>query len=280
MIFSNLISEALRDAGAALATRLSSAWRANRLRAAPHRAVGGGGYDGPKIHIISATRLNQKEFGERTPLAKSLPSLEQLFPMGRAITYENLAGLPKVYNTTLDRLPDSDIAVFVHDDVLIYDYFLPHRLVDGLAHFDVIGVAGSIQAATDHVSWYFRMPEGKQTLVTIDQINASGAVRHLLPTGEVFSVFGATPQRVALLDGLFIAARVGTLRRADARFDERFGFHFYDVDFCRTCLSKGLTIGTWPIALGHGSGGNFTSPAWFEGLAAYRKKWGATEVRY
>lgn len=278
-MFSSLISGALRDVRVALSSRLASAWRENRMRGSPRR-MASEGYQGPKIHIVSATRLNQMEFLATAHLAKTLPNIEQLFPIARAITYENRVGLPQIYNTALDTLPDSDIAVFVHDDVLIYDCFLPQRLVDGLTQFDVIGVAGSIHPTADQVNWCFRLPEGEQTLVSIEQARASGAVTHILPAGEMFSVFGATPRRVALIDGLFIAARVGTLRRANVRFDERFRFHFYDIDFCRTCASKGLTIGTWPIALGHGDRGNFTSPTWLEGLAVYRDKWGKTELRY
>jgi len=40
-------------------------------------------------------------------------------------------------------------------------------------------------------------------------------------------------------------------------FDERFGFHFYDLDLCRQAEQRGIRTGTWPISVVHESGGNF-----------------------
>lgn len=85
--------------------------------------------------------------------------------------------------------------------------------------------------------------------------------------------YGTIPGECVLLDGLFLAAKAGALRRADIRFDERFRFHFYDIDFCRTCHGAGLRLGTWPIAVTHASQGRFESPKWREALRDYRAKW-------
>jgi hypothetical protein len=57
------------------------------------------------------------------------------------------------------------------------------------------------------------------------------------------------------------------------RFDPRFTFHFYDMDFCRSCERAGLSMGTWPIAITHRSTGAFGSPAWQAGYAEYLAKW-------
>ena len=62
------------------------------------------------------------------------------------------------------------------------------------------------------------------------------------------------------------------------RFDERFDFHFYDLDFCRTARQAGLSIGTWPIAMTHQSKGAFGSDGWIDGLARYRAKWKGAPV--
>jgi GT2 family glycosyltransferase len=56
-------------------------------------------------------------------------------------------------------------------------------------------------------------------------------------------------------------------------FDTRFGFHFYDLDFCRTARAQGLRLGTWPIAITHQSGGAFADPRWQSGLQIYLDKW-------
>ena len=57
------------------------------------------------------------------------------------------------------------------------------------------------------------------------------------------------------------------------RFDERFPFHFYDLDFCRSARANGLRLGTWPITLTHQSGGRFGIPEWRKAYADYLNKW-------
>jgi hypothetical protein len=57
------------------------------------------------------------------------------------------------------------------------------------------------------------------------------------------------------------------------RFDERFTFHFYDMDFCREVERKGLRMGTWPISVVHESGGAFGSQGWQDGYAKYLAKY-------
>jgi GT2 family glycosyltransferase len=76
-----------------------------------------------------------------------------------------------------------------------------------------------------------------------------------------------------LLDGVFLAVRTATLKQHGVRFDPRFKFHCYDIDLCRTALTKGLRIGTWPIAITHDSGGAFGSEAFRQAARAYLEKW-------
>ena len=94
-----------------------------------------------------------------------------------------------------------------------------------------------------------------------------------MPAGSV-DYFGPARQPVKLLDGVFLAAKAGTLRQAGVKFDIRFPFHFYDVDFCRTCEQAGLRLGTWPIAISHGSFGDFGTDDWKQAYATYLEKWG------
>jgi GT2 family glycosyltransferase len=237
-------------------------------------------YAGPVLHIVCATRLNEIAFWETSLLGISLRRADFVMPIRHSIAFENRLGLPAIYNRALERLDDAEAVVFVHDDVALYDFFLPHRIADGLAQFDVIGVAGSINPPADHAGFHMRLPAG-ESRPTDAQANGyvleeSGAVNHLFATHEYISRYGPAPQQVALLDGLFLAAKVSTLRRAKARFDERFLFHFYDLDFCRTCVARGLRIGTWPIALGHASAGSFGSSTWLSAIEQYQAKWGMT----
>jgi hypothetical protein len=82
-----------------------------------------------------------------------------------------------------------------------------------------------------------------------------------------------------LLDGLFLAVRTQAIKEAGLRFDERFRFHCYDLDFCRSALQRRLRIGTWPIAVTHDSGGAFGSAAFKEGARAYLDKWRVVEAQ-
>jgi len=85
--------------------------------------------------------------------------------------------------------------------------------------------------------------------------------------------FGPTPAPVQLLDGVLIAARAGRLQSSAVRFDPQFGYHAYDLDFCRQCEQAGLSMGTWPIALAHGSAGCWDQ-RWRSAAQAYLRKWG------
>ena len=75
------------------------------------------------------------------------------------------------------------------------------------------------------------------------------------------------------LMALLLAARRDTLVARDVRFDERFLFFFYDLDFCRTARARGLKLGTWPLAVTHQSGGAFGSPGWKSAYQTYLAKW-------
>lgn len=104
--------------------------------------------------------------------------------------------------------------------------------------------------------------------------NLSGSVGHVANLRDYVSAFGPVPAEVKLLDGVFLAARAGTLREAGVEFDPRFPFHFYDLDFCRSCEKAGLRMGTWPIAVTHDSKGSYNTPEWEKGYEDYLAKWG------
>jgi GT2 family glycosyltransferase len=53
-------------------------------------------------------------------------------------------------------------------------------------------------------------------------------------------------EEVKLLDGVMMAIRSQNLIARDLRFDARFHFHFYDLDFCCQAEIKGIRMGTWP----------------------------------
>jgi hypothetical protein len=66
------------------------------------------------------------------------------------------------------------------------------------------------------------------------------------------------------------------------RFDERYGFHGYDVDYCRAArtLYGEHAVGVAPLATHHHTTLGFKSPqvegAWQAADEAYRAKWRET----
>jgi GT2 family glycosyltransferase len=220
------------------------------------------------IQVVCATQRDEEAFGS-CPLGISLHRMGFDSRLQRRITFSNTQGLPIVYNAAIDSDDPQDILLFIHDDVWVDDYFLCSRIEEGIKRFDVLGVAGNIRLAKGHVGWAFRGDD----LRWDDKINLRGAVAHGATPFGTISPYGLTPDSCMLLDGVFLAARKSILRNSGVRFDPRFDFHFYDVDFCRTACSAGLSLGVWPIAITHNSGGSFGSPEWRHALGLYRQKW-------
>lgn len=89
------------------------------------------------------------------------------------------------------------------------------------------------------------------------------------------NVYGPPYQEVKLLDGVLLIASSAVLIERGLRFDERFDFHLYDLDFCREAEARGMVMGTWPLSVvhqspGHGLGGE----GWQRNCARYLEKWG------
>lgn len=222
------------------------------------------------ILIVAATLKNRVQFARGSYLGRSLRRLAFDERIKSSITYGNTRGLPSVFNRQIVAKNENKILVFTHDDVRIDDYWLSTRLDEGLRAFDVIGVAGNRRRRANQASWAFTAP-GRWDRPE----NLSGAVAHIQGSSEAVSFYGDPKRKCKLLDGVLIAVRASALIASGLRFDEEFDFHFYDLDFCRTAQRHGLTLGTWPIALTHASGGSFGSPDWEEALRRYRLKWRA-----
>lgn len=222
------------------------------------------------IDIVSATRLSEIDFWNKSPLGISLRRLAHDRRLVARLTFANRRGLPEIYNTRISAGDSSDMLVFVHDDVWIDDYFLADRVIEGLRNYDVIGVAGNRRKVQHQPAWAF-----VDTKFTWDdRAHLTGSVAHGgHPFGPI-SYFGAVPADCELLDGVFLAANTATLKENKVFFDPRFEFHFYDMDFCRSARQCGLRLGTWPICLTHQSGGAFGTQPWKQKYRAYIEKWG------
>ena len=87
------------------------------------------------------------------------------------------------------------------------------------------------------------------------------------------SYYGKPSQEVKILDGLLIAVNSDLLIKNNLKFDERFSFHLYDVDFSRQAEKKVIKMGTIPMSVIHKSGGNYVSEEWKKSCDVYSKKW-------
>jgi GT2 family glycosyltransferase len=211
------------------------------------------------LEFVAASRGSAAAFRE-TLLGRSLRRLAGDERIGARIVVNNTQGLSEVYNRAIEQ-SEAEALVFIHDDVQIDSRDVVDRVVEGLGRFDVLGICGNTYDYPEHLQWS-QAP---------DASHLSGA----LTTGDPlrYGSFGSAPAECALLDGLFLAARTSTLRRTGLRFDPRFRFDFYDLDFCRTARQLGLRLGTWPIDVVHPSSGGYTSERWREAGVLYQAKW-------
>ncbi len=222
------------------------------------------------IEIVSATRLSKKEFWNTSALGLSLKRIAHDKRLVWRLHFENRFGLPKIYNDRILAQDAHAITVFAHDDIGIDDDCLADRIIEGLNHYDVIGVAGNRRRIDNQPAWIFA-----EALGLHDHNFLSGSIGHgKQPFGSI-STYGDAPAECELLDGVFLAAKTSTLREKEVLFDPRFDFHFYDMDFCRRARQRKLSLGTWPIALTHQSQGAFGAPNWKQKYRAYIEKWGS-----
>jgi GT2 family glycosyltransferase len=222
------------------------------------------------LRFIAATRHDAEGFRRQALLFRALTRLSFRPGVCADVAFANTRGLSEVYNIALAAAPDDDVVVFTHDDVSFNDWYLADRLADALERFDVVGVAGNRIRLPGQRAWCFL---GKEVTVAGKE-HLSGGCAHLTGDKDHFNYYGETPSAVRLLDGVFLAARAATLKRAGVAFDARFRFHFYDMDFCRTCEAAGLRLGTWPIAITHASVGRFDTQEFFKAYQEYIAKWG------
>lgn len=224
------------------------------------------------IEIVSATKLPESEFWAKAALGQSLQRFRNDRRLQPRICFQNSLGLPEVNNARISSRDPANILAFIHDDVWIDDFFFPDRILEALKAFDVVGVVGNRRRTELQTSWAFIDDQ-----FTVDRKdNFCGAVAQGEKPFGMVQFLGPSPAACLILDGLFMAARKEVLLKSGVRFDPQFDFHFYDLDFCRSAVAAGLTIGTWPIALTHQSGGAFNTPPWNEKKLLYRAKWGTS----
>lgn len=224
------------------------------------------------IRFVCASQRPSEEFAAETMLGRMLERYKSYAPVDLSLIAGNSRGLPAVYNEVIEQEANQDqIIAFVHDDVCLLDFYWQDTLRRALTMYDVVGLVGNRRREAMQPSWSFRNVNGN--VIWDDVGNLAGAMGF----GQEFpchiGYFGPAWQECKLLDGVFLAVRAEVLRRSGLRFDERFSFHFYDLDFCREAEARGLTMGVCSIAAIHGSPGGFNQ-SWHEGYHTYLQKWG------
>jgi hypothetical protein len=232
------------------------------------------------VKLVTATRGSAEDFWQKSLLGQSLSLIPRQLAPEIVIAAHNTEGLSAVYNRALAESSPETLLVFVHDDVFIHDPTLIWSLRKAHEAAQVVGLAGSSGSDFAEPSWLLHFDGELRPMGWQGSLASSGAVSHCpsdLPPGEVpllnLTLFGEAPARVDLLDGLFLSVDVGAMQSAQVQFDERFDFHLYDLDLCRSAAAKGLVLATWPIVVTHGSGGNFDSESWRSGARRYLAKW-------
>ncbi len=220
----------------------------------------------PTLLIVSATPVSPAVFVEKTPLGRSLRRLCFDDRLEMRPVFNSGAGLAAVYNRQIRDENRDKLLLFVRDDVWLDDFFICERLEEALDVFDLVGVAGCTVRGRRQARWDARMVE--------DPGSMSGCVGRGAEPGGALTYYGPLARKCALLEGAFLAARCRTLLEHDVRFDERFLFHHYDLDLCRTVEAKKLKVGTWPVSVTHAGVGDGDSPARHAALQKYLEKWG------
>lgn len=234
-----------------------------------------------KLTLVCATQLTEDLFWDATYLGRSLKRIPESLRPSQLIAFGNTGreaqGLSRIYNSVFDATDADTNLVFVHDDVYLNDWFLAERVAEALERFDVVGLAGSSNPDLSQPAWGLRFDEHLDVLGWQPGLVGSGAVNHFDYACPNLSVYGPTPMACRLLDGAFLAMKTAEVKARGVRFDPRFDFHCYDIDFCRTAAEKGLRLGTWPIAVTHNSSGAYGSEAFKRSARAYLEKWSAPQ---
>jgi tetratricopeptide (TPR) repeat protein len=231
-----------------------------------------------KMRFVCATRLSSEDFFKQAPLGRSLP-VYRTFPKRQTIELrlfaDNREGLSGLYNTAIEEVRlDPAILIFIHDDVYLSDYYWAEHLHAALRSFDVVGLAGNRRRVPRQASWMYL--DDHFTSDNFD--NLSGVLGHgdPFPNLRELSVYGEPGHEVKLLDGVLIAVRSQTLMEHGLRFDPRFRFHFYDLDFCRQCELRGVRMGTGALSVVHASAGKLGGESWHAAYRDYLAKYGET----
>ncbi len=163
---------------------------------------------------------------------------------------------------------DNDIVIFCHDDLELLDPKLSFLSILGNCldpATGIIGPAGSTHLDEEAVWWAKKQwQEGK----------LRGKVWHVGNDGKTYPTEFGKYGEVAVLDGLFLAARAEVWE--DVGFDKPEYFEgnwdFYDIHYTSTAYLKGYENKAVPLKMIHHSQGDITGrDSWHKNKEAFKK---------
>jgi len=199
----------------------------------------------------------QKDAANKTSIFESIKK----YNINSRYFLENKESLPTVYNLAITKAlkDDVDWIILAHDDIQLLDNPI-ERLEELDGKFDLVGVAGTSKIELKSPALWHLMGGG------FGSGNLHGCVQHLVQkygvnaddryfSRSVPTNFGPYPHRVVMIDGVFMALNLKTMR--DMRFDDYCPskFHFYDLDFSLNCHMNGYRVGVGAIPITHESPG-------------------------
>lgn len=223
-----------------------------------------------KIKIISCTQKSLTSPGNLPLILQSYEFLKDVADIN--IIYENNRGLPSVYNQELLDVKNREYEwlVFAHDDVFIDDMRIADKLHSAYDRYgySIVGLAGcKSPTIIDKNLWHWMSPRE----------NWRGAVSHYSghKDQQAVTCFGPSPDSVIIIDGLFVAVHMPSVRKTPWKFNENYNFHHYDIASCIDANRRKLRVGVYPIHVLHASPGlmSLEDPIWVASNARFIKEY-------
>lgn len=187
----------------------------------------------------------------------------------KVVLLANQSSIFSAYNRALEKIKPKpeDIVIFCHDDIVIRDsesefvQMLQDELTDSSVGF--VGPAGTTYLTRNAVWWnqdIWRMGRHR------------GCVYHLNGQGREYKTFYGDPGPVAVLDGLFLAAKGSTIEDISFEKPEYFegDWDFYDIHYTTQAHLKGYTNKVVKMNILHNSAGELAGrDSWHKNREAY-----------
>lgn len=178
-------------------------------------------------------------------------------------------GIRKCLDNSDFELKREDVVIFCHSDVLILDKYFREK-VEIVFQNEEIGLLGVIgtKEFTNNGMWWANTPD--KLFGHIVQENGDKNIH--LKKGEI----GYCDEIVAV-DGLLMAVKAGLIIDG-LRFDEQFGFNFYDIDLCLQVKQTGKLVAIADVLVKHKSVGlGSLTQEWKDEKELLLMKWKETD---